>query len=94
MERPHQSRGPLIIAIVLLALPMLYVGGYLALVLPQGVVVSIDHFDEDGRINSQPIWSHYRLWRGVAPRIFWPLEQFDRKLRPDAWSTWSDGPLE
>jgi hypothetical protein len=32
-----QSRAPLIIAIALLLLPVLYVGSYLALVVPEGV---------------------------------------------------------
>jgi hypothetical protein len=37
MDRQPQSRAPLIIAIVLLLLPVLYVGSYLALVVPEGI---------------------------------------------------------
>jgi hypothetical protein len=76
----RESRAPLIVAIVLLALPVLYVGSYLALVVPEG------HFRNDPlREGLYDKWVHYRVMPGQAGRFFWPLEQIDRKLRPEAW---------
>lgn len=76
MDNRTQSRGPLFIAIVLLLLPVLYAGSYLALVEPYGSAGSC--------IGSEP---HYPYrWGGVvASRLFWPLEQVDRKVRPKPW---------
>jgi hypothetical protein len=68
MDKNRRSAGPLIIAIVLLLLPMLYVGSYLALKQVE-----------------------YYCWGGDwASRLYWPLEQIDRKMRPEAWKS----PLE
>ncbi len=76
--------GP-IIAVIVLALPLLYVASYLALVVPSGVFVphpaspySYEPFG-DGYMKS------YRTGNDFCERIFWPLEQADRKLRPNAW---------
>ncbi|QDU25547.1 hypothetical protein ETAA8_06160 [Anatilimnocola aggregata] len=81
-----------IFAVIILLLPMLYVGGYLALVVPEGTIATkwqgpgpqpIDqYFIDDG-------WEfylvHYRLADKIARGVFWPLEQIDRKLRPMDW---------
>jgi hypothetical protein len=79
-----------IIAAILLLLPVLYVGSYLALVVPGGiprqgigsvngiVVSSISHDN------------HYRIARDKAEWFFWPLEQIDRKVRPGAWEVPDD----
>ncbi len=72
-----QSRAPLIIAIVLLLLPVLYLGSYLALVQPLGAFV-------DAPRGGYYV-SHYRI-SGTSPaKFFWPLEWIDRRVRPDSW---------
>jgi hypothetical protein len=69
-----------IIAAVLLRLPVLYVGSYLALVTPDNVT---DYkSSKGGRFNFA---NNYRIGSEWCDRIFWPLEQIDRKLRPKAW---------
>ena len=69
------ARAPLITAIVLLLLPLLYVATYFANVQPA----------EDFALPYP-----YR-WGGVwAARVYWPLEKTDRRLRPDSWGTWVD----
>ena len=76
--------GPIIAAIVLV-LPLLYIGSYLALVTPQGTFVadrtSPFSYDDlgDGYMRS------YRVQSEWCPIIFWPLEQIDRKVRPESW---------
>jgi hypothetical protein len=83
------SRAPPITAIVLLLLPVLYVGSYLALVLPGppsfsfsvSMTVSWDS-DPISPFDPDPT---YRLDSDWLPRFFWPLEQLDRRLRPQAW---------
>jgi hypothetical protein len=80
----NQSRAPLIIAIVLLLLPLLYVGSYFAMVVPDGIFIGTIKVD----YVRQPVISHYRTGGDIAAAVFWPLEQIDRKLRPGAW-----GPL-
>jgi hypothetical protein len=77
-----ESRGTLIVAIVLLLLPVLYVGSYLALVVPGGRVVREP--TKDGGVTGYRCW--YRINSTVLPTVFWPLEQIDRKLRPGAWA--------
>ena len=87
MERPRHNAP--IIACVLLLLPVLYVGSYLALVCPQQIIVTKWHrpvsngpfTDDDFDLYA----AHYRLAHETAERVFWPLEQLDRKLRPSAW---------
>jgi hypothetical protein len=66
------NRAPLIIAIVLLLLPVVYVGSYLALVKPPGP------FPSDNRTS-------YRVDSRWLVTVFWPLEQIDRKMRTGAW---------
>jgi hypothetical protein len=65
---------PVLAAALLLLLPVLYVGSYAALVKPNATI----HW-----------WSnradHYRWRPQTASRIYWPLEQVDRRLRPRAW---------
>lgn len=79
MEKQSQSRGPLIVAVVLLLL-MLYVGSYLALVVPRGSFALV--IEPDGQY-----WEtrNYRCGESVSKSVFWPLEQIDRKLRPGEW---------
>jgi hypothetical protein len=76
-----QSRASLIVAIVLLLLPVLYVGSYLALVVPRGVAVK---WQDGGPHSSESRLVHYHVLNEDAG-VFWPLEKIDRKLRPNAW---------
>lgn len=76
--------GPFI-AVIVLALPLLYVASYLVLVVPGGVFIadvaspySYDNFGS-GYLKS------YRTANTFCERFYWPLEQADRKLRPNAW---------
>jgi hypothetical protein len=72
------NRAPLIVAIVLLVLPVLYVGSYLALVVPGPDWLKIDGIDGPHR-------HPYRIGESWSSTVFWPLEQIDRKLRPVVW---------
>lgn len=64
--------GLTIIATTLLPL---YVGSYLALVEPEGIVLK----GGESRI------THYRFGGRAATAIFWPIEQVDRNVRPRDW---------
>jgi len=78
----NRTVAPVIAAIVLF-LPVLYVLSYLAIVNPpQGRVrpLTVDQFLLGGE--------NYRCGGNKAESFFWPLEQIDRKLRPDAWIIW------
>lgn len=70
------NRAPLIVAIVLLLLPVLYVGSYFALVVPKGFHPSYDPYGT--RV-------HYRRGGSYAAKFFWPLEQIDWTMRPKEW---------
>jgi len=69
-----------ILAVVLLLLPVLYVGSYLALVTPEG---AITHTFQGNSVRIG--WHHYRVSGTWIGNVFWPLEQIDRKVRPGAW---------
>lgn len=70
--------APIITAILLL-LPVLYVGSYLALVTP-GV-----YGCRSENAYHEVIYAPYR-WQGWrCSQVLWPLEMIDRKLRPGAW---------
>jgi hypothetical protein len=87
MDKQPSSRAPLIIAIVLFLLPVMYVWCYLALVIPgQEGWQKIDGID-------MPYRHPYRLGESVASTVFWPLEQIDRKARPGAWDSPVDQPV-
>ena len=73
----RESRAPLIVAIVLLLLPVLYVGSYLALVNPNGFAFATDQ----NRIRT----SYYRLGGELSEWVYMPLETIDRFLRPGRW---------
>jgi hypothetical protein len=85
MDKQPQSRAPLIIAIVLLLLPVLYVGSYFAMVVPGGRYVLREPDKNEFVFGHLQQKVHYRVAHEVAARIFWPLEQIDRKVRPGAW---------
>jgi hypothetical protein len=88
-QRPKQCAGdaggkamkkhaaPIIVAILLL-LPVLYAGSYLALVVPRPSV------GNSVQLGNGPLWK-YRFGGTYAARLFWPLERIDRTVRPEAW---------
>jgi hypothetical protein len=84
MYNSHRSAP--IIAAVLLLLPVLYMGSYLALALPGGRVVV-----PGGPQLLSVYASNYRADGQWPWRIFWPLEQIDRQLRPGEWEFVPDG---
>ena len=84
----RESRAPLIIAIVLLLLPVLYVGSYLVLVVPP------EQLRNTRRIQTYLFGPYYRFGGQWSERFFWPLEQIDRKLRPGAWTRTLEEELE
>jgi hypothetical protein len=75
------TRPAPIIAAVLLLLPVLYVGSYLALIGEYGssrIMVKVE-----GGYHSED--TPYRCCPEICKPLFWPLEQIDRRLRPKAW---------
>jgi hypothetical protein len=83
----RESRAPLIIAIVLLLLPVLYVGSYLAMVVPEGTFLKEMLPDGTGVLRG----SHYRAFPDVCEKIFAPLQWMDLNLRPGAWKIPGEG---
>lgn len=79
------NRGPLILAIVLLLLPVLYVGSYLALVNPSGHVSLKSSLFGNARMLNEYV-EHYRVGGESAATFYWPLEQVDRKFGLRSWS--------
>ena len=77
MNRPR-SFAPIIAAVLMILPLVLYVGSYLALVEPgPGFIVTM---------NGKQVYSGpYRKGEEWSDRVFWPLEQIDRRLRPAAW---------
>ena len=63
----------------------IYVGSYLALVVPEGR----SYLDHVGDIGNRPFTVHavsnYRAGGAWAEQIYLPLETIDRQLRPQAW---------
>jgi hypothetical protein len=73
-----------ILAAILLLLPVLYVGSYLVLAVPGGLIAV------DAVTGKEWVYPHrhYRVdprVELVAATVFWPLEQIDRKVRPGEW---------
>ena len=81
MDKPRTSAAPLIVAVALLLLPVLYVGSYLALVFPGWRTATVTL--PDGRQGTRIV--RYRAFDEQCRVIFWPVEQVDRQLRPQAW---------
>ncbi|QDU26873.1 hypothetical protein ETAA8_19570 [Anatilimnocola aggregata] len=76
MKQPR-SAAP-IFAAVLLLLPVLYVGSYLALVTHSNDLVINDEW-----CDAYPLLGDDN--REAASYFFWPINQIDRKLRPADW---------
>jgi hypothetical protein len=68
-------------AAILLLLLLLYVASYLVLVMPP---------NQPNRLLSK---SDYRFGGRVSTRLYWPLEQIDRKMRPALWDPLATRPL-
>jgi hypothetical protein len=81
MDKQAQSRAPLIVAVVLLLLPVLYVGSYLVLVMPAGRATSAGYLLIGDEMQNWQI-SNYRFDGKWLANLYWPLEQIDRKVRP------------
>jgi len=89
MDKKRQSRAPIITAVIFLLLPVLYLGSYLVLV-QRG-----RHFVPDPKNGYVRVWfdgtkttgrfEHYRLGDKACEKLFWPLEQLDRKVWPEIW---------
>ena len=77
-----------IIAAILLLLPVLYVGSYLALVVPPGRYVSRTVGSANNRPSTEIFFEKYRFGGEWARWFYWPLEQIDRKVRPRAWEVY------
>jgi hypothetical protein len=75
MKEKRSVAAPVAVAAVLLALPLLYVGSYLALAEPQ--------CEFEQRWPTRYKSRCYRVGQHYAASVFWPLEQVDRHLRPD-----------
>jgi hypothetical protein len=69
-----------LIAALLLFLSVLYLGSYCALVKPFHRSVWVG-----GAGTLRMELDHYRWGGRVSAKVFWPLEQIDRTVRPEAW---------
>jgi hypothetical protein len=76
MESKRSSLAPALIAVALFV-PIAYVGSYLAMVQPDGVVAQ----NHRGWYDVY----YYRFGGEASETIFWPLESLDRKSRPKYW---------
>lgn len=85
-----------IIAAILLLLPLLYVGVYLALVVPGGVLITGEALPGLPPPGSYRSDQNYRLGGTITQWIFWPVEQVDRSVRSTEWdpSHWRPGDIE
>ena len=72
-------------AALLLLLPVIYVGSYLALVDPfcRRKVAPPSVYYCSGYI-----YESYRIPGSVCGQVFWPLEQIDQRLRPGTWDVY------
>lgn len=68
-----------IIVGVLALLPVLYLGSYWLLVRPFAIMIS------RGPGTGSYDVRHYRYGGDYAETVYWPLEQFDRRIRPGQW---------
>ena len=70
-----------IFAAILLLLPVLYLGSYFVVVDPAG-----NHFcGSFTDFSVKKYLGHYRYGGSWSERLYWPLEQVDRRVRPHAW---------
>ena len=84
----RRHAAPIIAVLLVAILPInAYVAAYLAFVEP-GLTEVVLHREvlPDGRISQTNIESHYKGYAHHVSWMFWPLEQIDRKIRPDDWT--------
>ena len=78
MDEAKRPSAILIVVGLLLLLPFLYVGSYLALVVrDRSIRINTDHeveYDEA-----------YRIGSSIARPVFWPLNGLDRQVRHGYW---------
>ena len=79
----HAGTRSILVA-ALLVLPFVYLIGYLAFVRPGGVTFQRS-YTKNGVRYSEISMEHYALFGARGERLFWPLENLDRRLRPKAW---------
>jgi hypothetical protein len=78
--RKLNSSAPIIIAIAILQGPLFYVGSYFALGRPEDSKWEIAARKDVG-VN----YHGYHNGGNWAWRMYWPLEQIDRRVRLEAW---------
>ena len=78
MDDKRSNNVGILIGVIAL-LPLLYVGSYLLLVRPYAIMIS--HGPGTGSYDIR----HYRYGGAYAETAYWPLEQLDRRIRPDQW---------
>ena len=90
-----KNRTPLIVAVMvlLLVLPALYVGSYVAMVRPGGVSAGIE-VHHGMRMEMFVLSENYVLLNDYARVFFWPLEQVDRRVRPKEWDFLQGSPWQ
>ena len=82
-------RAPLTVAILMLLLPLAYFGSYLALVVPTHVRVDRIVCNTPTEFLTEVNYERYRFGGKYSERVFWPLEQLDRRIRQETWNpTW------
>jgi hypothetical protein len=84
MEKPRSTALPVILGV--LALLVLYVASYLALVVPVAFLrIPANNSPAETMLLITNPMDHYR-WGGMrAAWLFYPLEQIDRRMRPGSW---------
>lgn len=71
-----------IVAALLLLLPAVYVGSYYCLVDTERGYDPVMGCNIGAQLSES---LRYRVASRLCCRIYWPIEQVDRKLRPEAW---------
>jgi hypothetical protein len=74
MTEQRGSHVPMVVSLSLLLALVLYVGSYLALVRPTAGKI-------DGPFGPRP----YSFGGAYAARLYWPMEQLDRRVLPARW---------
>jgi hypothetical protein len=88
---PCPTRSTLIIATPMLLLLAIYVSSYVALVDPQGLQCRSKTVKAGDFYFQSWVASSYRCGGQHSERVFWPLEQLDRRIRPKKWEMSFDG---
>lgn len=78
-----KSRGPLVVALLILLMPIAYVAGYFALVVPGGIA-EYEYYCRFEKINKIEYRS-YRIRSSWVESVYGRLERIDRQLRPESW---------